>query len=55
MNSSIQGARAVVHDYVMELAWRQWSALGIAGRRTAPEIHVVDPEALILLTMRVGS
>lgn len=54
MDSPTNTVRIAVRDHLLDLAWRQWSALGIAGRHTAPETRVVDPEALILLTMRVA-
>ncbi|MDP2182243.1 MAG: hypothetical protein Q8K99_06715 [Actinomycetota bacterium] len=40
-------------DSLLELAWRQWSALGVAGIRVASE-SVVDPEALLVATMSIG-
>ncbi len=37
----------------LELAWRQWSAIGVAGVQ-ASERTIVDPEALLLATLHVA-
>lgn len=37
----------------LELAWRQWSAIGVAGIQ-ASEHTIVDPEALLLATLEVA-
>ncbi|KAF0208249.1 MAG: hypothetical protein FD171_1085 [Actinobacteria bacterium] len=37
----------------LDLAWRQWSAIGVAGIR-ASEHMIVDPEALLLATLEVA-
>jgi DNA-binding transcriptional ArsR family regulator len=42
-----------VLDAALEVAWRQWTAIGVAGTRTAKR-HIVDPEALLLATLTVG-
>ncbi len=38
---------------LVRLAWRQWTALGVTGWSEADE-RPVDPEALIVLTARIG-
>jgi hypothetical protein len=42
-----------VLDAALEVAWRQWTAIGVAGTR-AGRRHIVDPEALLLATLTVG-
>jgi hypothetical protein len=46
--------RATVRDRLLSLLWRQWTALGVSGTGAAEETNVVDPEALLLLTLTVG-
>jgi hypothetical protein len=46
--------RDAVHERILALVWRQWSAIGVPGYSDAEETGVVDPEALLLLTMTVG-
>ena len=38
----------------VRVAWRQWSALGVAGLSSNDESKLIDPEALLLLTTVVG-
>jgi hypothetical protein len=40
-------------EVAFELAWRQWTAMGVAGMR-ASQRTIVDPEALALATFMVG-
>ncbi|HEY5473384.1 MAG TPA: hypothetical protein VIK32_09360, partial [Candidatus Limnocylindrales bacterium] len=40
-------------DVTLELAWRQWTAIGVAGARSGRQT-IVDPEALLLATLSVG-
>lgn len=37
----------------LDLAWRQWSAIGVAGIQAAKRM-IVDPEALLLATLEVA-
>jgi hypothetical protein len=46
--------RAFILDRLLDLLWRQWSALGVPGRNTIEERRVVDPESLLLLSMTIG-
>lgn len=48
--------RAAIRGELLDLVWRQWSALGARGRRQPGEVEtrVVDPEALLLLTLAIG-
>jgi hypothetical protein len=44
-----------LREGVVDFLWDQWIALGVAGRGAgAPVPFVVDPEALVLATMRFG-
>ncbi|MBN2465522.1 hypothetical protein JXD38_07865 [candidate division WOR-3 bacterium] len=46
--------RAELRELLLELHWRHWCALGVAGQ-VAPEQHrVIDLEALIVSTSRLG-
>lgn len=40
-------------DALLESAWRQWTAIGLAGVR-ADDHTIVDPEALIVATLELG-
>ena len=40
-------------DALLEVAWQQWSAIGLAGIRASRET-LVDPEALTLATLDLG-
>lgn len=40
-------------DALLERAWRQWTAIGLAGTR-ADDHTIVDPEALILATLELA-
>jgi len=39
---------------VLNLIWRQWSSLGVAGATRVEDRWMVDPEALLLLTCTAG-
>ena len=45
--------RTAVLDRLLDFLWRQWSALGVAGHRSAEEHRIIDPEALLLLSLTV--
>ena len=45
-----------LQEAVVDLLWDQWVALGLAGRPSGKKVpFVVDPEALLLATMRFGT
>jgi hypothetical protein len=47
---------ARLREEICDLLWDQWSALGVAGRASGKAVpFVVDPEALLLATMRFGN
>ena len=54
MNTSLIEFKSAVLGNLLELLWRQWSALGISGSRQKQQKTVVDPEALLLLTLTVA-
>jgi hypothetical protein len=54
MATSAISFRDEVLDRLLALLWRQWSAIGVAGYAETPETQVVDPEALLLLTLTVA-
>jgi hypothetical protein len=54
MNTSLRAFKATVLDHLLGLVWRQWSALGVSGYSAVEERGVVDPEALLLLTLTVA-
>lgn len=45
--------RAHILDRLLDLLWRQWSALGVSGQTSKKEHRVVDPEALLLLSLTI--
>jgi hypothetical protein len=54
MNGSLTKFKSTVLDHLLDILWRQWSALGVSGYSQAEENKVVDPEALLLLTLTVA-
>lgn len=46
--------RKLFIDAVLSLLWKQWSTLGIAGQEDYVKNHILDPEALLLITMSFG-
>jgi len=46
----------LLREAMIDLLWDQWSALGVAGRASGNAVpFVVDPEALLLATIRFGA
>jgi len=41
-------------ELALDFLWRQWSALGVAGHARAVGHSILDPEALLLATTRLG-
>lgn len=54
MNESLANFKSHVRDHLLGLLWRKWSALGVAGYSSGEETKVIDPEALLLLTLTVA-
>ncbi len=54
MNKSLSNFKSTVLNNLLSLIWRQWSVIGVAGYSQSEESKVVDPEALLLLTLTVA-
>ena len=49
MNESLTNFRKRCLDAALDLLWRQWCSLGVAGHsRPAESGTIIDPEALLL-------
>ena len=53
-SESLTEFKSTVLDHLLGLLWRQWSAIGLSGYSSSEESKVVDPEALLLLTLTVA-
>lgn len=55
MNESPSSFRKRCLDAALDLLWRQWCSLGVAGHsRGAEPRTIIDPEALLLATTSIG-
>jgi hypothetical protein len=54
MDTFSTGFSDLVRERILDLVWRQWVAIGVPGYTRFEENEVVDPEALLVLTMTVG-
>lgn len=54
MSISLKNFRNSVLTQLLDLLWRQWAALGVPGYVGSQESNVIDPEALLLLTLTVA-
>ncbi len=54
MNTSLSEFKKTILESLLDLLWRQWTAIGVSGYGNAEESKVVDPEALLLLTLTVA-
>lgn len=55
MNTSLTDFRSRCQEAALDLLWRQWCSLGVAGHsRPASPGTIIDPEALLLATTRIG-
>lgn len=54
MTISLTDYRDPFLDQVLDLLWRQWSSLGIAGHAEGWRGGLIDPEALLLTTCTFG-
>jgi hypothetical protein len=50
MKPSLTTYRDEYRELLLDLLWRQWSTLGVAGHGSAEQERIIDPEALLLLT-----
>lgn len=46
--------RIELHTALLRFLWRQWSQLGVAGEIPFLDHWIIDPEALLLATLRLG-
>jgi len=54
MKSLLTGFREEFRERVLDLLWRQWTALGVAGSVDPWRGSLIDPEALLLMTCTAG-
>jgi hypothetical protein len=54
MKMSLTEFRRRFLELTLDLLWRQWSAMGVAGQIRNDESRIVDPEALLLFTCTLG-
>jgi len=54
MSISLDEFNKTVLDRLLDLLWRQWTALGVSGYSSSEESNVIDPEALLMLTLTVA-
>ena len=54
MEMSLKNYRDDYLELFLHFLWREWTALGVAGQTPRPVHHVIDPEALLLLTCIFG-
>jgi hypothetical protein len=54
MNTPLKIFRDAYLDMLQQFLWREWTTLGVAGQEEKPVGHIIDPEALLLLTATLG-
>lgn len=54
MNISLTEFKDTVLNRLLDLLWRQWTAIGVPGYSSYEESNVVDPEPLLMLTLTVA-
>lgn len=55
MKNSLYNFRTRCLEATLDLLWRQWCSLGVAGHSVSvPAGHLIDPEALLLATSSIG-
>ncbi len=54
MTALLTDFRPELRDRLLDLAWRQWTAAGLAGRVGPWSGSVIDPEALLLFSCTIG-
>ncbi len=54
MPTSFQDSLSRLTERMVDLLWRQWSSIGVAGRARTGDDWIIDPEALLLATTRFG-
>ena len=46
--------KVVLQEHVLNLLWEQWCALGVVGYTSGASKTIIDPESLLLATLRFG-
>ena len=54
MPTSFQNSLSHLTERMVDLLWRQWSSIGVAGQARTGDDWIIDPEALLLATTRFG-
>jgi hypothetical protein len=54
MPTSFQDSLNHLTERMVDLLWRQWSSIGVAGQTRTGDDWIIDPEALLLATTRFG-
>jgi len=54
MSISLTEFKNTVLNRLLDLLWRQWTAIGVSGHSSNEESSVVDPEPLLMLTLTVA-
>ena len=54
MRISLNEFKKTILDHLLSLLWRQWTTIGLSGYGSSKETKVVDPEALLLLSLTVA-
>ena len=54
MENSLIKFRESFRELMLDFLWRQWGALGVAGRARGNDLWIIDPEALTLATTTFG-
>ncbi len=51
---SLRDCRLEILDELLDLAWSQWTTMGVSGNAPTAGNRVLDPEALVLFTCEAG-
>lgn len=54
MKRSLKESSKDFREQLLDLLWRQWTALGVQGHESGDNTLIVDPEALLVFTCTVG-
>src|SRR5208337_2570647 len=54
MNMLQNDFRDIFFDNLLGFLWRQWSTLGVLGEAGTKDPWVIDPEALLVLTLGIA-
>lgn len=54
MKTSLKSFKSEYRTLLLDLLWRQWTAIGVSGHTSANDEQIIDPEALLLLTCTIA-